>query len=68
MDKPQSWGAPTGLRRAARTFASPGFLGPVGLNDPGDAVFDIYLQPFTLPFGVNAGAYRYSHTTQKLRS
>jgi hypothetical protein len=47
-------------------FASPGFLGPVGLNDPGDMVFDIYLQPFTLPFGVNAGSYRYSHTTHNV--
>jgi hypothetical protein len=43
-----------------------GFLGPVGLNDQGDMVFDFLLQPFTAPFGVNAGAYRYSHTTRKV--
>jgi hypothetical protein len=43
------------------TFDS-GFLGPVGLNDQGDVVFDFLLQDFTPPFGVNAGAYRYSHT------
>jgi hypothetical protein len=40
-----------------------GFLGPVGLNDQGDMVFNFLLKDFTLPFGVNAGAYRYSHTT-----
>jgi hypothetical protein len=43
-----------------------GFLGTVGLNDQGDAVFDFLLQDFTQPFGVNAGAYRYSHTTRKV--
>jgi hypothetical protein len=41
-----------------------GFLGPVGLNDPGDMVFNFLLKDFTPPFGVNAGAYRYSHTTE----
>lgn len=40
-----------------------GFLGPVGLNDQGDMVFVFLLKDFILPFGVNAGAYRYSHTT-----
>jgi hypothetical protein len=59
-------GRTDGAAPGGGTFSSPGFLGPVGLNDPGDAVFDIYLQPFTLPFGVNAGAYRYSHTTHKV--
>jgi hypothetical protein len=39
------------------------FLGPVGLNDQGDIAFNFLLQPLTQPFGVNAGAYRYSHTT-----
>ena len=45
-----------------------GFLGPVGLNDQGDMVFDFLLTPFTRPppVGVNAGAYRYSHTTHKV--
>jgi hypothetical protein len=40
-----------------------GFLGPVGLNDQGDLVFDFLLKDFALPFGTNAGSYRYSHTT-----
>jgi hypothetical protein len=42
------------------------FLGPVGLNDQGDIAFNFLLHPFTQPppFGVNAGAYRYSHTTR----
>jgi hypothetical protein len=43
-----------------------GFLGTVGLNDQGDAVFDFLLKDFTQPFGVNAGAYLYSHTTGKV--
>jgi len=43
-----------------------GFLGPVGLNDQGDMVFNFLLKDFTMPFGVNAGAYRYSHTTQSV--
>ena len=44
------------------------FLGPVGLNDLGKMVFNFSLKPFTQPppFGVNAGAYRYSHTTRKV--
>jgi hypothetical protein len=45
------------------TFDS-GFLGPVGLNNQGDIVFDFLLQDFTLPLGVNTGSYRYSHTTR----
>lgn len=40
-----------------------GFLGPVGLNDQGDMVFNFLLKDFTTPFGVNAGVYRYTHTT-----
>lgn len=43
-----------------------GFLGPVGLNDPGDVTFSFLLQPFTPPVGVNAGVYRYSHTTRSV--
>lgn len=43
-----------------------GFLGPVGLNDQGDMVFNFLLKDFTPPFGVNAGAYRYSHTTRSV--
>jgi hypothetical protein len=41
-----------------------GFLGPATLNNHGDAAVDFLLQPVGAPFGVNAGAYRYSHTTQ----
>jgi hypothetical protein len=40
-----------------------GFLGPAVLNDSGDAAFNFTLQPFSLPFGVNSGAYRYTHGT-----
>jgi hypothetical protein len=45
-----------------------GFLGPVGLNDQGDVVFSFLLEDFKQPppFGVNAGAYRYSHTTRSV--
>jgi len=43
-----------------------GFLGPVGLNDQGDMVFTFLLKDFTLPFGVNAGLYRYSRASQSL--
>jgi hypothetical protein len=48
------------------SFDEHGFLGPMGLNDQGDAVFDFLLKDFMLPFGVNAGSYRYSHTTGKV--
>src|SRR5262249_3698300 len=41
-----------------------GFLGPAALNDQGDAAFTFLLQPFGAPFGVNAGAFLFSHTTQ----
>ena len=40
-----------------------GFFGPTTLNDPGDAAFAFILSPFTLPYGVNGGLYRYSHNT-----
>jgi hypothetical protein len=33
------------------------------LNDQGDVAFTFLLSPFTLPFGVNAGTFRYSHST-----
>jgi hypothetical protein len=39
------------------------FLGPATLNDQGDAAFSFLLQPFGAPFGVNAGTYRFSHST-----
>ena len=40
-----------------------GFLSPTTLNNKGDAGFVFVLDPFTLPFGVNAGVYHFSHTT-----
>src|SRR5262249_40932252 len=36
------------------------FLGPIALNDGGDMAFSFILDPFTLPFGVHAGVYRFS--------
>src|SRR5262245_29797660 len=40
-----------------------GFLGTVALNDHGDVAFNFLLTPFTQPFGVNSGCYRFSRTT-----
>jgi hypothetical protein len=40
-----------------------GFLGTVALNDQGDVAFNFLLTPFTQPFGVNSGCYRFSRTT-----
>lgn len=45
-----------------------GFLGPVAMNDEGDVAFSFLLQPFTAPVGVNAGTYRYSHSTGKINA
>jgi hypothetical protein len=39
-----------------------GFFGPTSLNDSGDAAFAFILSPFMLPFGVNGGLFRYSHS------
>src|SRR5437588_12843346 len=36
------------------------------LNDQGDAAFTFLLSPFTSPVGVNAGTFRYSHTTKSV--
>src|SRR5262249_53948138 len=33
------------------------------LNAQGDVAFTFQLSPFTLPYGVNGGTYRYSHST-----
>src|SRR5439155_21682099 len=41
-----------------------GFLGPCTLNEQGDAGFVFLLQPAGSPFGVNAGTYRYSHSSR----
>src|SRR5262249_38444643 len=43
------------------------FLGPASLNDDGDVAFDFILSPFSLPVGVNSGAYSFSHSTKTLR-
>jgi hypothetical protein len=40
-----------------------GFLGPATLNNQGDAAVDFLLSPVGAPFGVNAAAFRYSHTS-----
>ncbi len=42
------------------------FLGPIALNDGGDMAFSFILDPFTLPFGVHAGVYRFSHSAHTL--
>jgi hypothetical protein len=47
------------------TFDS-GFEGPATLNAQGDAAVDFLLQPGGSPFGVNAGAFRFLHTTQQV--
>jgi hypothetical protein len=58
---------------ASSTAPAPGggtfdftFFGPSTLNDQGDAALAFLLQPFpsSSPFGVNAGTYRFSHSTQ----
>jgi len=40
------------------------FLGAVAQNDQGDVVFDFTLDPFSLPIGVNTGAYRRPQASQ----
>jgi hypothetical protein len=44
----------------------PGSLAPTTLNDKGDTGFVYVLDPFTLPFGMNAGVYRLSQNTNTL--
>jgi hypothetical protein len=43
-----------------------GVVGQVALNDSGDAAFASYLMPFNLPFGVNAGVYRWTSSNSQL--
>src|SRR5262249_52589164 len=43
-----------------------GVVGRVTLNDSGDAAFASYLAPFDLPFGVNAGVYRWDSSHSQL--
>jgi hypothetical protein len=49
------------------TFAT-GELGRLGQNDGGDVALGSLLQPFdpTLPLGINAGVFRFSHATNAL--
>jgi hypothetical protein len=42
----------------------PGVFSPSSLNDQGDVAISFILSPFMLPFGVNAGTFRYSHSTR----
>jgi hypothetical protein len=44
----------------------PGSLAPTTLNDKGDTGFVYVLDPFSLPFGMNAGVYRLSQNTNTL--
>ena len=37
-----------------------GIIGHASLNDPGDLAFAFNGDPFTLPFGVNSGVYRFT--------
>jgi hypothetical protein len=46
----------------------PGSLAPTTLNDKSNAGFVYVLDPFTLPFGMNAGVYRFSKSTHTMVS
>lgn len=39
---------------------------PAAINNAGDAAFAASLEPFTVPFSVNIGVYRYDHANGKL--
>jgi hypothetical protein len=41
-------------------------FGRLAINDGGDVAFVFGLEPFTLPFGLNSGLYRFSHSSQTL--
>lgn len=43
-----------------------GVFGHTAINAQGDVAFAFFLSPFGTPVGVNAGVYRYSHSTRKL--
>jgi hypothetical protein len=45
------------------TFGGFGSLSPDAINASGDAAFGFGLEPLTLPVGVNAGVYRYVHSS-----
>lgn len=46
----------------------PSFLGAIPTNDRGDVAFVFTLEPFTFPFGVNAGLYRFSNRTRTVEA
>jgi len=48
------------------TFGGFGIFSYASINSGGDDAFCFGLEPFTLPLGVNAGVYRYSHSTGTL--
>jgi hypothetical protein len=48
------------------TFARPGFLSPITLNERGDAAFAFLLEPFSFPVGLPAGVYRFSSSAHKV--
>jgi hypothetical protein len=60
-------------RLAASTDTAPdgqtydfGFFGPTTLNDQGDAALAFIMSPFTQPFGLNGGLFRFDHSTNTL--
>jgi hypothetical protein len=57
-------GSSTAPAPGGTTFGSFGFEGPATLNAQGDAAVDFLLDPLGSPFGVNSGAYRYTHNNQ----
>jgi hypothetical protein len=48
------------------TFGGFGSFSPASMNQQGDAAFTFGLEPFRMPIGVNAGVYRYSHSSNRV--
>jgi hypothetical protein len=57
-----------GLAGPSGVTFGPGELGRLGQNDGGDVALGFLLNPFdpTLPFGLNGGVFRFSHTNSAL--
>jgi hypothetical protein len=53
--------AKTGQAAPGGGTFSVAFLGQPALDDQGNVAFTFTLEPFSLPVGVNAGVYRFSH-------
>jgi hypothetical protein len=51
---------------AGTSYSSSGFLFGPAINDGGDVGFVATLEPVGFPLGVNAGVFRFSHTTQSV--